>query len=112
MADVIGNLLHRTFTFTHKFFDGNVPEYNNPSSEDLAFEAEITKLPDTVGEYISNYEFREALLEIFKVAKIGNKYFNDQEPWKAVKEDIEKASNTLYLSNQLAKALEEIKVKE
>ena len=105
LADVIGNLLHRTFTFTHKFFDGKVPEYNNPSSEDLAFESEINKMPDTVGEYISNYEFREALLEIFKVAKIGNKYFNDQEPWKAVKEDIEKASNTLYLSNQLAKAL-------
>ena len=45
------------------------------------------------------------MLEIFKVAKIGNKYFNDQEPWKAVKEDMQKAANTLYLSNQLAKAL-------
>ena len=80
LADVIGNFLHRTFVFTKKYFD-------------------------TAGEYIANYEFREALLEIFKVAKKGNKYFNDCEPWKAVKEDMTKAANCLYLSNQLAKTL-------
>ena len=45
------------------------------------------------------------LIEIFKVAKKGNKYFNDQEPWKAIKEDPQKAANCLYLSNQLAKTL-------
>lgn len=105
LADVIGNFLHRTFTFTHKFFDGKIPQYKDLSKEDLEFEKAITELPDKVGEYIANYEFREGLLEIFKVAKIGNKYFNDQEPWKAVKENPQKAANTLYLSNQLSKTL-------
>lgn len=105
LADVIGNFLHRTFTFIHKFFDGKVPQYRDPSDEDLEFEAAIRELPGRVGEFISNYEFREGLLEIFRVAKLGNKYFNDQEPWKAVKEDLQKAANTLYLSNQLAKTL-------
>lgn len=105
LADVIGNFLHRTFTFTHKFFDGEVPEYKNPSEEDLEFEKLIKELPDTVGEHIANFDFRDGLLEIFKVTKKGNKYFNDQEPWKAVKEDKQKAANTLYLSNQLAKIL-------
>ncbi len=105
LADVIGNFLHRTFTFTHKFFDGKIPEYVNPSAEDEEFEKEIKTLPDKVGNYIANYEFREGLLEIFKACKIGNKYFNDQEPWKAVKENPQKAANTLYLSNQLAKTL-------
>lgn len=105
LADVIGNFLHRTFTFTHKFFDGKVPEYANPSAEDEDFLKAIQELPDSVGEYVSNFEFREGLLEIFKVAKKGNKYFNDAEPWKAVKEDMQKASNCLYLSNQLAKTL-------
>lgn len=105
LADVIGNFLHRTFTFTHKFFDGKIPEYNDPSKEDLEFEETIKKLPDTVGEHISNFEFREGLVEIFRVCKIGNKYFNDQEPWKAVKDNVQKAANTLYLSNQLAKIL-------
>ena len=105
LADVIGNFLHRTFTFTRKFFDNKIPEYANPSDEDEEFRKAIEELPQNAGEYISNFEFREGLLEIFKVAKKGNKYFNDQEPWKAVKEDKQKAANCLYLSNQLAKIL-------
>ncbi|WP_407391713.1 methionine--tRNA ligase [Methanobrevibacter sp.] len=105
LADVIGNFLHRTFTFTRKFFDNEIPEYANPSPEDEEFKKAIEGLPQKVGEYISEFEFREGLLEIFKVAKKGNKYFNDSEPWKAVKEDKQKAANCLYLSNQLAKAL-------
>ena len=105
LADVLGNFLHRTFTFTHKFFNGEVPTYENPSSEDLEFEKLIKDLASNVGENIRNYKFRDGLVEIFKVSKSANKYFNDQEPWKAVKENPQKASNTLYLSNQLAKVL-------
>ena len=105
LADVIGNFLHRTFTFTKKFFDGKVPEYKNPSEADLEFEQAIKELPDKVGELIADMKFREGLVEIILTAKKGNKYFNDQEPWKAVKEDMEKASNCLYLSNQLCKAM-------
>ncbi len=105
LADVIGNFLHRTFTFTNKFFDGKVPEYKNPSEADLEFEQAIRELPDKVGDLIADMKFREGLVEIILTAKKGNKYFNDQEPWKAVKEDMEKASNCLYLSNQLCKAM-------
>ena len=105
LADVIGNFLHRTFVFTKKQFDSKIPEYTNPTDEDEQFRLAIEALPDNAGEYIANFEFREALLEIFKVAKKGNKYFNDAEPWKAVKEDKVKAANCLYLSNQLAKTL-------
>ncbi|MBE6500568.1 MAG: methionine--tRNA ligase [Methanobrevibacter thaueri] len=105
LADVVGNFLHRTFVFTKKSFESKIPEYNNPTAEDEEFRQAIEALPDKAGKHISNYEFREALVEIFKVAKKGNKYFNDQEPWKTVKEDKTKASNCLYLSNQLAKTL-------
>ena len=105
LADIIGNFLHRTFTFTRKFFDNKVPQYNNPSDVDLEFESQIKELPERVGELISEMKFREGLVEILKTAKAANKYFNDQEPWKAVKEDMEKASNCLYLSNQFCKAL-------
>ena len=105
LADVIGNFLHRTFVFTKKQFDSKIPEYTNPTEEDEQFRLAIEALPDKAGELIADYEFREALLEIFKVAKKGNKYFNDAEPWKAVKEDKVKAANCLYLSNQLAKTL-------
>ena len=105
LADVVGNFLHRTFVFTKKYFDNKIPEYHNPSQEDEQFKKAINELPDMAGEFISKYEFREALAEIFKVAKKGNKYFNDCEPWKAVKENPTKAANCLYLSNQLAKTL-------
>ncbi|MDL2270625.1 methionine--tRNA ligase [Methanobrevibacter sp. OttesenSCG-928-I08] len=105
LADVIGNFLHRTFTFTHKYFDGNLPDYLNPDDEDTEFELLMKEVPDTVGNLISDLKFREGLIEIFKIAKIGNKYFNDCEPWKAVKENPQKAANCIYLSNQLAKIL-------
>ena len=105
LADVIGNFLHRTFVFTKKQFGSKIPEYMNPTEEDEEFRKAIEELPDTAGAYIADYEFREALLEIFKVAKKGNKYFNDAEPWKAIKEEPQKAANCLYLSNQLAKTL-------
>ena len=105
LADVIGNFLHRTFTFTRKNFDNRIPEYADPTDEDEKFRKAIEELPANAGRYIADFEFREGLLEIFKVAKKGNKYFNDQEPWKAVKENPQKAANCLYLSNQLAKTL-------
>lgn len=105
LADVIGNFLHRTFTFTHKYFDSQIPEYSNPSKEDKEFENKLNNVSKDVGDLIADLKFREGLLEIFKIAKIGNKYFNDQEPWKAVKENPEKAANTIYLSNQLSKIL-------
>ncbi|MDO5850608.1 MAG: methionine--tRNA ligase, partial [Methanobacteriaceae archaeon] len=105
LADVIGNFLHRTFTFTHKFFDGKIPEYKGPSDDDIVFEKAIKELPDKAGELIADMKFREGLVEIIKTAKTGNKYFNDQEPWKAVKEDKQKAANCLYLANQLCHTL-------
>jgi len=105
LADVLGNFLHRTFTFTKKFFDKKIPEYKNPTDDDRAFEVDIEEIPNTVGKLIEEFKFREGLVEIIKIAKKGNKYFNDQEPWKAVKEDKQRASNCLYLCNQLSKTL-------
>jgi len=105
LADVIGNFLHRTFTFTNKQFNGVIPEYKNQSIEELEFEKKLEKIPFEVGNLIENLKFREALIEIFKIAKTGNKFFNDQEPWVAINENPQKAANTIYLSNQLSKIL-------
>lgn len=105
LADVLGNFLHRTFTFTKRFFKNRIPEYKNPTDEDRAFEVEIEEIPNTVGKLIEEFKFREGLVEIIKIAKKGNKYFNDQEPWKTIKKDKGKAGNSLYICNQLAKTL-------
>ena len=105
LTDNLGNFIHRTFTFTKKFFDGQIPEPGEYSAEDREFEEKIRALPDKVAEYIENFEFRDGLQEIMTVTKDANKYFNDKKPWKAVKEDEASARTCLYLSNQLVHTL-------
>jgi methionyl-tRNA synthetase len=105
LADVVGNFLHRTFTFTNRFYQGQVPEAFQMDNYDQEMVDKIKKLPIVVGEYIENFKFREGLVEIIKLAKQGNKYFNDKEPWKTVKSDPEIASTSLYICNQLCKTL-------
>jgi len=105
LTDNLGNFIHRTFTFTNKFFDGKIPEPGRYDEVDKEFEAKIKALPDTVAEKIEEFEFRDGLLEIMTLTKEANKYFNDKKPWKGVKEDIESAKTCLYLSNQLVHEL-------
>ena len=105
LTDNLGNFIHRTFTFTKKFFDAKIPEPGDYSAEDKEFETKIKELPDTVANYIETFQFREGLQEIMTVTKYANKYFNDKKPWKAVKEDEASARTCLYLSNQLVHAL-------
>lgn len=105
LADVVGNFMHRTFSFTHRFFNGKIPQSGTLNEYDLEVRDEIKETPERVGEYIENFNFREGLKEIIKLAKLGNKYFNDQEPWKAVKENPERAATCLYMCNQLAKVI-------
>ncbi|RAP45969.1 MAG: methionine--tRNA ligase [Methanosphaera sp. rholeuAM6] len=105
LTDNLGNFIHRTFTFTNKFFDGKVPVPGEYSEEDKEFEAKIKELPSTVAKCIENFEFRDGLQEIMTITKDANKYFNDKKPWKAVKEDESSARTCLYLSNQLVHAL-------
>ena len=102
LADVLGNFLHRTFSFTGRFFDGKVPEPSGYTEDDLEFLDSIRDAHESVGKLIDEFRFRDALMFIIKLAKKGNKYFNDQEPWKAVKESPERAATCLYLCNLLA----------
>lgn len=105
LADVLGNFLHRTFTFTNRFYQGRIPEAVQMDKYDQEMVNKIIELPIVVGEYIENFKFREGLVEIIKLAKQGNKYFNDKEPWKTVKSEPESAASALYICNQLSKTL-------
>lgn len=105
LADVLGNFLHRTFTFTNRFFQGRIPEPSKLDEYDLEIMENLKNKPQVVAENIENFKFREGLVEILKLAKQGNKYFNDKEPWKTIKSDPEKAATCLYICNQLCKTL-------
>lgn len=105
LADILGNFLHRTFSFTNRYFEGKIPQPGKYDDADQEFEDMIKELPDVVANNLENFDFRSGLTEIMKVNKHANKYFNDKKPWKAVKEDPESAQTCLYLSNQLAHTL-------
>jgi methionyl-tRNA synthetase len=105
LADVLGNFLHRTFTFTSRFFDGKIPPVTIMDEFDQEIMDKIGKTPKVVSDYIESFKFRDGLVEIIKLAKNGNKYFNDKEPWKTVKSDPEKAATCLNICNQLCKTL-------
>ncbi len=105
LADVLGNFLHRTFTFTNRFYQGQIPEAINLDDYDQLMMDKIRELPMIVGEYIEHFKFREGLVEIIKLAKLGNKYFNDKEPWRTVKSEPEVAASCLYVCNQLCKTI-------
>ena len=105
LADVLGNFLHRTFSFTNRFFEGVIPEIVDMDGYDEEFRSKIISIPNIVSGHIEDFKFRDGLIEIIRLSKFANKYFNDKEPWKAVKENPQKAANCLHLCNQLAKTL-------
>ncbi len=105
LADILGNFVNRTLTFVHKNFDGVVPQLYELSDSDTAFVNELSLKPETVGNLIEQYKFREAVLETMNLARSANKYFNDSEPWKTIKNNPERCSTTINLCLQAVRTL-------
>jgi len=105
LADILGNFLHRTFSFTNRFFNSKIPEAKDFKDEDLQILEDVKNAKGDVEDAIERFNFREGLVRIIGLAKKGNKYFNDQEPWKNIKEDPDRAAACIFTCNQLAKAI-------
>ncbi len=105
LADVLGNFVNRTMTFATRFFEGSVPPLVNPSEMDLSVLAQLRDFPERIGRSYDAYRLREAVFETMALARMGNKYFNDTEPWKTRKESPEACGNTVHVSLQLCAAL-------
>lgn len=99
LAAVFSNFIHRTMVLTQKNFASKVPVANEYTKEDLIVLAEIIKFPDRIGNAILNYRFREAQMEMMNLARIGNKYLSDNEPWK--NPDLERVKTILNISLQI-----------
>ncbi|MCP4910951.1 MAG: methionine--tRNA ligase [Bacteroidetes bacterium] len=98
---VFGNFVNRTLVLTQKYYDGIVPDcsdFGNISKETLD---EIAKFPQLIGSSIERYRFREALNELMNLARLGNKYLTDMEPWKLAKSDPEKVKEIMVVSLQI-----------
>jgi methionyl-tRNA synthetase len=105
LADILGNFVFRTTSFTVRYFDGIVPQIgtlSDPSKEALA---SILEQKEKVADAYNRFSFKEAITETMQLARIGNKYFTDREPWKTRKTDIDACAETMYVSLQLCSAL-------
>ena len=101
LADIFGNFVNRTLVLTHKYYEGTVPTCGALSKSDNELISEIQRIPTRIAELIYAYKFREAQAEAMNLARIGNKYLADQEPWKLIKTDPERVKTILNLSLQI-----------
>ena len=105
LADILGNFVFRTLSFTEKFFDGVVPELKDETDSDKAALKEIDKQKQAIKNAYNSFRFREAISETMNLARIGNRYFTETEPWKTRKENPQACANTLYVCSQITAAL-------
>ena len=102
LADVLGNFVNRASVLTQKYFDGVVPAQGDLLPEDEALLNDMAKIPSEVDESIMGYRLREAQLKAVNMARLGNKYLTEQEPWKLWKTDPERVKTIINLSLQCA----------
>lgn len=105
LAAIYGNFINRVVVLTHKYYDGIVPAPNEFSEVDEQVLAELKAYPAVISSSIERYRFREALGELMNVARLGNKYLADEEPWKMVKENPARVQTQMYVALQIASAL-------
>ena len=106
LVAVFGNFINRVVVLTHKYYDGLVPSPNAFSEVDSQTLAELKAYPAIISSSIERYRFREALNEMMNVARLGNKYLADEEPWKMIKENPERVQTQMYVALQIATALQ------
>lgn len=105
LADILGNFIFRTMSFTQRFFEGVVPEPKDLSEVDRAMLAQIAAHKTQIGQHYDAFTFRDAVSATMNLARLGNKYFTDTEPWKTRKSDPQACANALYVSAQVSAAL-------
>lgn len=101
LVAILGNFVNRTIVLTHKYFDGKVPQIGELNNLDKQTIEEIKTFPERIGVNIEHYKFREALSEMMNLARLGNKYLTECEPWKTYKTDIERTKTSINISLQI-----------
>ena len=105
LVAIFGNFINRVVVLTNKYYNGIVPEPNDFSEIDEDVLAAIKEFPLTIGKSIERYRFREASQELMSLARLGNKYLADEEPWKVIKLDEERVKTIMYVALQISAAL-------
>lgn len=101
LVAIYGNFVNRTMVLTHKYFGGKVPACGELNDLDRQTIEEMKQFPERIGRSIEQYRFREALNEMMNLARLGNKYLTENEPWKTIKTDESRTATVLNISLQI-----------
>ena len=101
LVAIFGNFVNRAVVLTHKYFGGKVPANLKPEPIDAETLAQIPELRRSLEANIESFHFREALKDAMSIARVGNKYISDTEPWKVAKTDMDRTASILYTSLQI-----------
>jgi len=105
LAAIFGNFINRVVVLTNKYYEGIIPTPNEFTAVDEQTLTELKAYPVVIASSIERFRFREALGEVMNVARLGNKYLADEEPWKMIKENPERVKTQMYVALQIASAL-------
>ena len=105
LVAIFGNFVNRSVVLTHKYFGGKVPAVNTLTPLDTDALAQIPQIKKAIEENLENFKFREALKEAMNLARLGNKYLTDTEPWKVAKTDMDRVATILNVSLQICASL-------
>ena len=106
LADIMGNFVNRTLVLTNKYYEGKVPAFGALTPEDQNLIAQIQEIPAKISKLTYAYKLREAQAEMMNLARLGNKYLADNEPWKLVKTDPERVETIMHLALQITANLQ------
>jgi methionyl-tRNA synthetase len=102
LVAILGNFINRTLVLTHKYYEGKVPEAAEYTKADILLLEEISKYPAKIAASIEQYRFREALGELMNLARSGNKYLAENEPWNLIKTDAKRVQTIINISLQIS----------
>lgn len=102
LVAILGNFVNRAVVLTHKYFDGKVPVRGELNGFDKEVLEQLSQMPEKIANSLEQYRFREALAYYMDVARLGNKYLADTEPWKLIKEDEKRVGTILNIALQVA----------
>ncbi len=102
---ILGNFVNRTLVLTYKYFDGQVPAITDLTADDKETLEQMKTFPETIGQSIEQYRFREALAQMMNLARLGNRYLTEAEPWKIFKTEPGRVQTILNICLQICAGL-------
>ncbi len=105
LVAIFGNFINRVVVLTHKYWDGRVPSQNNLTNYDKDILQKLSNFPNKIGALIEQFKFRAALEQLITLARLGNKYLADNEPWKLKKIDEKRTETIMNIAIQIAATL-------